>query len=47
MASRFEIIRCLMRYIAREVYRAVQKSGPETIAPTQEHLLSSSPARVR
>jgi transposase len=29
-----EIMRCLKRYIAREIYRAVQEFGPETIAPT-------------
>jgi transposase len=32
--TKAEIMRCLKRYIAREVYRAVQESGPETIAPT-------------
>ena len=30
--TKAEIMRCLKRYIACEVYRAVQKSGPETIA---------------
>jgi transposase len=32
--TKAEIMRCLKRYIAREIYRAVQDSGPETIAPT-------------
>jgi transposase len=31
--TKAEIMRCLKRYIAREVYRAVQESRPETIAP--------------
>ena len=30
--TKAEIMRCLKRYIAREVYRAVQESLPETIA---------------
>jgi hypothetical protein len=40
-----EIMRCIKRYIAREVYRAVlptrQEIPTQTIATTQEHLLSS------
>ena len=39
--SKREIIRCLKRYIAREVYRVLAVTQPE-LAPREEDLASSA-----